>query len=133
MVLNKNLNQILSFFLGGGCFQEREILSLSAEIQSLKNPQNLNLSPRLDELREENAKLKYRLNILKRVSEGERRCWWKYPQGLRTLKGIFLYSEGNLITLVSVFPLRRAACVLLSGFIFLTFISFSFSSVFNFI
>uniref|UniRef100_A0A8C7WWU4 Arginyl tRNA synthetase N-terminal domain-containing protein n=1 Tax=Oryzias sinensis TaxID=183150 RepID=A0A8C7WWU4_9TELE len=46
--------------------QEREILSLSAEIQSLKNPQNLNLSPRLDELREENAKLKYRLNILKR-------------------------------------------------------------------
>ncbi|KAF6739480.1 Arginine--tRNA ligase, cytoplasmic [Oryzias melastigma] len=46
--------------------QEREIQSLSAEIESLKNPQNLNLLPRLDELREENAKLKYRLNILKR-------------------------------------------------------------------
>lgn len=48
-------------------FQEREIQSLSAEIESLKNPQNLSPSTRLDELREENAKLKYRLNILKRV------------------------------------------------------------------
>ncbi|KAG7217170.1 hypothetical protein INR49_027711 [Caranx melampygus] len=46
--------------------QEREIQSLSAEIESLKNPQNLSPSSRLDELREENAKLKYRLNILKR-------------------------------------------------------------------
>uniref|UniRef100_A0A3Q1C572 Arginine--tRNA ligase, cytoplasmic n=1 Tax=Amphiprion ocellaris TaxID=80972 RepID=A0A3Q1C572_AMPOC len=46
--------------------QEREIRSLSAEIEILKNPQNLNPSQRLDELREENAKLKYRLNILKR-------------------------------------------------------------------
>lgn len=50
-------------------FQEREIQSLSAEIESLKNPQDLSSSPRLDELREENAKLKYRLNILKRVSD----------------------------------------------------------------
>lgn len=49
-------------------FQEREIQSLSAEIESLKNPQNLNASARLEELREENNKLKYRLNILKRVS-----------------------------------------------------------------
>lgn len=48
-------------------FQEREIQSLSAEIEGLKNPQNLGPSLRLDELREENAKLKYRLNVLKRV------------------------------------------------------------------
>lgn len=47
--------------------QEREIRSLSAEIDSLKNPQNLSSSPHLDELREENTKLKYRLNVLKRV------------------------------------------------------------------
>uniref|UniRef100_A0A1A8L110 Arginine--tRNA ligase, cytoplasmic n=2 Tax=Nothobranchius pienaari TaxID=704102 RepID=A0A1A8L110_9TELE len=46
--------------------QEREIQSLSAEIESLKNPQNLSPLPGLDELREENAKLKYRLNVLKR-------------------------------------------------------------------
>ncbi|KAM6907260.1 arginine--tRNA ligase, cytoplasmic [Xenentodon cancila] len=54
--------------------QEREIQSLSAEIESLKNPQNSeNLTPssRLDELREENAKLKYRLNILKRSLQEE--------------------------------------------------------------
>lgn len=49
--------------------QEREIQSLSAEIESLKNSQNLNASARLNELREENSKLKYRLNILKRVSD----------------------------------------------------------------
>lgn len=49
--------------------QEREIQSLSAEIESLKNPQNLNSSERLDELQEENARLKYRINILKRVSD----------------------------------------------------------------
>uniref|UniRef100_A0A4W6G6J7 Arginine--tRNA ligase, cytoplasmic n=1 Tax=Lates calcarifer TaxID=8187 RepID=A0A4W6G6J7_LATCA len=53
-------------------FQEREIQSLSAEIESLKNPQDLSSSPRLDELREENAKLKYRLNILKRSLQEER-------------------------------------------------------------
>ncbi|XP_017288225.1 arginine--tRNA ligase, cytoplasmic [Kryptolebias marmoratus] len=46
--------------------QELEIQSLSAEVESLKNPQNLGPSARLDELREENAKLKYRLNVLKR-------------------------------------------------------------------
>ncbi|XP_013883889.1 arginine--tRNA ligase, cytoplasmic, partial [Austrofundulus limnaeus] len=51
--------------------QEREIQSLSAEIESLKNPQNLGPSPRLDELREENAKLKYRLNVLKRSFQEE--------------------------------------------------------------
>uniref|UniRef100_A0A8D3CM76 Arginine--tRNA ligase, cytoplasmic n=1 Tax=Scophthalmus maximus TaxID=52904 RepID=A0A8D3CM76_SCOMX len=64
------LNQ-MSFLL---C-QEREIRSLSAEIDSLKNPQNLSSSPHLDELREENTKLKYRLNVLKRTLQDERtRC-----------------------------------------------------------
>lgn len=51
--------------------QEREIQSLSAEIDSLKNTQN-HESPRLGELREENAKLKYRLNILKRSLQEDR-------------------------------------------------------------
>lgn len=53
------------FFIAA--LQEQEIQSLTAEIESLKNPQNLNASKRLEELREENARLKYRLNILKRV------------------------------------------------------------------
>lgn len=43
------------------------IKSLTAEIEGLKNPQNLNASKRLEELQEENARLKYRINILKRV------------------------------------------------------------------
>ncbi|XP_047463287.1 arginine--tRNA ligase, cytoplasmic [Mugil cephalus] len=51
--------------------QEQEIQRLSAEVESLKDPENQSLSPRLDELREENAKLKYRLNILKRSLEEE--------------------------------------------------------------
>lgn len=46
--------------------QEKQIKSLSAELESLKNPQSLGTTARLDELRDENAKLKYRLNILKR-------------------------------------------------------------------
>ncbi|XP_068456876.1 arginine--tRNA ligase, cytoplasmic [Clinocottus analis] len=51
--------------------QEQEIRSLSAEIETLKNPQNLKPSQQLDELRDENTKLKYRLNILKRsLQEG---------------------------------------------------------------
>uniref|UniRef100_A0A8C9UB62 Arginine--tRNA ligase, cytoplasmic n=1 Tax=Scleropages formosus TaxID=113540 RepID=A0A8C9UB62_SCLFO len=49
--------------------QEREIKSLSEEIEKLKNPENLGISSQLAELREENARLKYRLNILKRVSQ----------------------------------------------------------------
>uniref|UniRef100_A0A8C7N276 Arginine--tRNA ligase, cytoplasmic n=1 Tax=Oncorhynchus kisutch TaxID=8019 RepID=A0A8C7N276_ONCKI len=52
--------------------QEQEIHSLTAEIESLKNPQSLGLSSHLDGLREENAKLKYRLNILKRSLQEER-------------------------------------------------------------
>ncbi|XP_067088269.1 arginine--tRNA ligase, cytoplasmic [Osmerus mordax] len=53
--------------------QERDIKTLSAEIEGLKNPPSQPvLSPNLDELREENAKLKYRLNILKRSLQEER-------------------------------------------------------------
>ncbi|KAM4620810.1 arginine--tRNA ligase, cytoplasmic [Polymixia lowei] len=52
--------------------QEREIRCLSAEIDSLRNPQSLDPSPQLNELREENARLKYRLNILKKSLQEER-------------------------------------------------------------
>uniref|UniRef100_A0A3Q2UJH5 Arginine--tRNA ligase, cytoplasmic n=1 Tax=Fundulus heteroclitus TaxID=8078 RepID=A0A3Q2UJH5_FUNHE len=51
--------------------QEREIQSLSAEVESLKNPQNAEPSQRLEELREENARLKYRLNVMKRSLQEE--------------------------------------------------------------
>uniref|UniRef100_A0A8C7ID16 Arginine--tRNA ligase, cytoplasmic n=1 Tax=Oncorhynchus kisutch TaxID=8019 RepID=A0A8C7ID16_ONCKI len=51
---------------------ELEIHSLTAELESLKNPQGLGLSSHLDGLREENAKLKYRLNVLKRSLQEER-------------------------------------------------------------
>ncbi|MGH0142958.1 UNVERIFIED_CONTAM: hypothetical protein FKN15_076963 [Acipenser sinensis] len=47
--------------------REREVRSLSAEIEKLKNPETAGFSSHLEELREENAKLKYRLNILKKV------------------------------------------------------------------
>ncbi|KAL0994432.1 hypothetical protein UPYG_G00122230 [Umbra pygmaea] len=52
--------------------QEQEIHSLTAEIESLKNPQSLSSSSQLDGLREENAKLKYRLNVLKRSLQEEK-------------------------------------------------------------
>ncbi|XP_072517868.1 arginine--tRNA ligase, cytoplasmic [Salminus brasiliensis] len=53
--------------------QEREIQFLSAEIDRLKNPQSLDFSTTgLDELREENTRLKYRLNILKKSLQEER-------------------------------------------------------------
>lgn len=48
--------------------QEKEIKSLTAEIDRLKNCSCLEASPSLEQLREENLKLKYRLNILRRVS-----------------------------------------------------------------
>ncbi|XP_053703744.1 arginine--tRNA ligase, cytoplasmic [Synchiropus splendidus] len=51
--------------------QEMEICHLNAEIECLKNPENLQPSPRLDELRDENTKLKYRLNVLKRSLQEE--------------------------------------------------------------
>ncbi|XP_048853587.1 arginine--tRNA ligase, cytoplasmic [Brienomyrus brachyistius] len=55
--------------------QEMEIKCLSDEIEKLKNPEALVTSSQLDELREENAKLKYRLNVLKRSLQEERsRC-----------------------------------------------------------
>lgn len=48
--------------------QEKEIKSLTAEIDWLKNCSCLEASSDLEQLREENFKLKYRLNILQRVS-----------------------------------------------------------------
>ncbi|KAK1159156.1 arginine--tRNA ligase, cytoplasmic-like [Acipenser oxyrinchus oxyrinchus] len=51
--------------------QEREVRSLSAEIEKLKNPDTADFSSHLEELREENAKLKYRLNILKKSLQEE--------------------------------------------------------------
>lgn len=67
MLMFKNIYGpvIKCFFIAA--LQEQMIQCLTAEIESLKNPQNLNASKRLEELREENARLKYRLNILKRV------------------------------------------------------------------
>uniref|UniRef100_A0A8B9HCW2 Arginine--tRNA ligase, cytoplasmic n=1 Tax=Astyanax mexicanus TaxID=7994 RepID=A0A8B9HCW2_ASTMX len=53
--------------------QEKEIKLLSAEIERLKDPQSLDFSSTgLDELREENTRLKYRLNILKKSLQEER-------------------------------------------------------------
>ncbi|XP_029942484.1 arginine--tRNA ligase, cytoplasmic [Salarias fasciatus] len=47
--------------------QEREIRSLSAEIESLRRPAGgTSETSRLDQLRDENARLKYRINVLKR-------------------------------------------------------------------
>ncbi|XP_059913621.1 arginine--tRNA ligase, cytoplasmic [Gadus macrocephalus] len=51
--------------------QERQIRTLSAEIESLKNPRSLEPSPQLASLKEENAKLKYRLNTLKRSLQAD--------------------------------------------------------------
>lgn len=56
------------------CFsplQELQIQVLSAEIESLKNSQNLSSSAHLEALIEENSRLKYRFNILNRVSDGD--------------------------------------------------------------
>lgn len=48
--------------------QEKEIKSLTLEIDQLKTGGCLVASPDLEQLREESLKLKYRLNILRRVS-----------------------------------------------------------------
>uniref|UniRef100_A0A8C9FPK8 Uncharacterized protein n=1 Tax=Pavo cristatus TaxID=9049 RepID=A0A8C9FPK8_PAVCR len=53
-------------------FQEKEIKSLTAEIEHLKNFGCLGISPSLEGLRDENAKLKYRLNFLHRSLQEER-------------------------------------------------------------
>lgn len=53
--------------------QEKEIKSLTAEIDRLKNCSYLEASPSLEQLREENLKLKYRLNILRRSLQAERK------------------------------------------------------------
>ncbi|KAI5774563.1 RARS1 [Gulo gulo luscus] len=52
--------------------QEKEIKSLTAEIDRLKNFGCLEASPNLEQLREENLKLKYRLNILRKSLQAER-------------------------------------------------------------
>ncbi|KAH0629676.1 hypothetical protein JD844_011931 [Phrynosoma platyrhinos] len=54
------------------CRQEKEIKLLAAEIDHLKNFRCLGVSPNLEELREENAKLKYRLNVLQKSLQEER-------------------------------------------------------------
>ncbi|KAF4098333.1 arginine--tRNA ligase, cytoplasmic [Onychostoma macrolepis] len=52
--------------------QEGEIKLLQYEIERLRDPQELNFtSSQLDELREENSRLKYRLDILKRSLQEE--------------------------------------------------------------
>lgn len=52
--------------------QEGEIKLLQDEIERLRDPQELNFtSSQLDELREENSRLKYRLDILKRSLQEE--------------------------------------------------------------
>ncbi|KAB5548644.1 hypothetical protein PHYPO_G00057960 [Pangasianodon hypophthalmus] len=50
--------------------QEKEIASLWAQVENLKKETDFS-SPALEELREENARLKYRLNILKRSIQEE--------------------------------------------------------------
>ncbi|XP_062358077.1 arginine--tRNA ligase, cytoplasmic isoform X2 [Cinclus cinclus] len=52
--------------------QENEIKLLTAEIERLKNFGCLGVSPSLEGLRDENAKLKYRLNFLKKSLQEER-------------------------------------------------------------
>ncbi|XP_008053026.1 arginine--tRNA ligase, cytoplasmic [Carlito syrichta] len=52
--------------------QEKEIKSLTAEIDRLKNCDCLEASPNLQHLQEENLKLKYRLNILWKSLQAER-------------------------------------------------------------
>ncbi|KAJ8348424.1 hypothetical protein SKAU_G00270130 [Synaphobranchus kaupii] len=74
--------------------QEREIKCLSAEIEKLKNPDTLGISSQLNDLREENARLKYRLNILKRSLQEERsECSKTMININQRLQGIF----GNAI------------------------------------
>ncbi|XP_056586151.1 arginine--tRNA ligase, cytoplasmic [Triplophysa dalaica] len=52
--------------------QEKDIKLLQDEIERLKNPQDLNFaSSHLEELKEENIRLKYRLNILKKSLQEE--------------------------------------------------------------
>ncbi|XP_055963941.1 arginine--tRNA ligase, cytoplasmic [Sorex fumeus] len=52
--------------------QEKEIKSLTAEIEALKNGGCLEAPPHLEQLREENLKLKYRVNILRKSLQAER-------------------------------------------------------------
>ncbi|KAL4660034.1 arginine-tRNA ligase, cytoplasmic, partial [Arapaima gigas] len=71
-------------------FQEREIKSLSEEIKRLKNPENLGVPSQLGELQVENERLKYRLNILKRVRgpEGVSKNMLNIIQSLQEVFGV---------------------------------------------
>lgn len=70
--------------------QELIIQSLTAEIEGLKNSQNVNALKRLEELREENARLKYRINILKRSVLDEGPCCSQSMMNInQRLQGIF--------------------------------------------
>lgn len=90
--------------------QELEIQRLSAEIESLKNPQNHASSARLDELQEENARLKYRINILKRVSDtagehrsAEQRQVWGPTQALQKVTVVQLLLSTICFSLFLLF------------------------------
>ncbi|XP_036607933.1 arginine--tRNA ligase, cytoplasmic isoform X1 [Trichosurus vulpecula] len=52
--------------------QEKEIKFLTAEIDRLKNFGSIGVSPSLEQLREENSKLKYRLKVLQKSLQAER-------------------------------------------------------------
>lgn len=69
-------------------FQELQIQTLSAEIESLRNPPKGSSSALVEALVEENSRLKYRFNVLNRVSEGRgpvgRRSRWNCsPESLQ--------------------------------------------------
>ncbi|XP_016115765.1 arginine--tRNA ligase, cytoplasmic-like [Sinocyclocheilus grahami] len=69
--------------------QEREIKLLQDEIERLRDPQELNfMSSQLDDLQEENSRLKYRLNILKRFHRRKEGLAWATPCPP-------LHSDGN--------------------------------------
>ncbi|TWW75273.1 arginine--tRNA ligase, cytoplasmic [Takifugu flavidus] len=70
--------------------QELQIQALSGEIESLKNSQNPGSSARLEELMEENSRLKYRFNILNRALQEERtRCGYAMLNISQRLQEIF--------------------------------------------
>ncbi|XP_038596353.1 arginine--tRNA ligase, cytoplasmic [Tachyglossus aculeatus] len=52
--------------------QEKEIKFLTTEIDRLKNFGSLGISPGVEQLRDENTKLKYRLNVLRKSLQEER-------------------------------------------------------------
>lgn len=86
------------------------IQTLTAEVESLKNQQNLNASKHLEELREENTRLKYRLNIMKRVSAGIALGHRTLENSLKNLR-VIVFSEysGRRVSLFSVYDEHQPA------------------------